>query len=94
MIQVFKLLKGMERINPDVFFTRSTYGTTRGHEYKLYKPDVKHVFRQHFFSQRIIDTWNGLPQEIVQQPTILKFKIALEDHWKNLPLKFNFKAEY
>jgi hypothetical protein len=94
MIQVFKSLKGLEDFDPSIFFTRSTYLATRGHEFKLYKSDVKHAYRKHFFSQRIIDSWNGLPQEVVEQPTIVKFKIALDDHWKHLPLKFNFKAEY
>ncbi len=38
MIQMFKIMKGIERIDPDKFFKRPPSHTTRGHWYKIFKP--------------------------------------------------------
>ena len=41
------------------------------------------------FYCRIVDTWNALPCEIVDSPSMDVFKSRLDDHWKDLPLKYN-----
>ena len=37
VLQVFKILQGIDNIDSDKFFTLSSYQATRGHSYKLYK---------------------------------------------------------
>jgi hypothetical protein len=40
MIQVYKIMKGIDHISADIFFKRSTYPSTRAHSLKLAKPTV------------------------------------------------------
>ena len=52
------------------------------------------TIRSHFFTNRVINVWNGLPDNIVQAKTMNSFKSRLDLHWKDHPLalKYNFKA--
>jgi len=38
-------------------------------------------FRQHFFSLRVIENWNSLPEEVVTVPSLNVFKGTLDRHW-------------
>ena len=51
---------------------------------KLYKSNVRLNIRKHFFSQRIIDTWNNLPQNVVDAPSINSFKDRLDKLWNDM----------
>nr|XP_054765151.1 uncharacterized protein LOC129271925 [Lytechinus pictus] len=80
MIQVFKIIHGFERIPGDTFFVYAT-GNTRGHSLKLSKPRCLTKIRQDVFSQRIINDWNSLPEEVVTAQTVNSFKIRLDKVW-------------
>jgi len=43
------------------FFKLSPSSVTRGHAYKLYKPDCTSAARSHIFACRVINAWNRLP---------------------------------
>ena len=53
----FLIFKGFDDIKHTNFFTRSFRGL-RGHELKLFKPQVCLDARKYLFT---IDAWNGLP---------------------------------
>ena len=38
----------------------------RGHSMKLFKPRCRTTVRQHFFSLRIVNEWNKLPQTVIE----------------------------
>ena len=44
---------------------------------KLYKKNVKLELRRNFFSQRVVEKWNMLPEDIVSAPSITSFKKKL-----------------
>jgi len=46
------------------FFEMAPLSTTRGHIYKLYKKRSSAVVRQKFFSERIVNIWNNLPDSV------------------------------
>ncbi len=48
--------------------------------------------RMDFFSQRVVNEWNGLPEEVVSVKKMNSFKSAIDRHWANHPLKFNYEA--
>ena len=64
-------------INPDSMFRKITYQSTTGHSQKLAKTNTRLDTRKYFFSQRVIDSWEKLPEEAVKSPTLLIFKKRL-----------------
>jgi len=54
----------------------NSYTRTRGHQYKLYKPLSSHSSRATFFSQRVINVWNALPDK-VDFTSLKKFKQSI-----------------
>ena len=65
MIMMYRILNGLEGLPFDDLF--SFYQTiTRTNGYKLYKQFSHLNCRKYFFSQRIIEDWNKLLQEIIE----------------------------
>ena len=77
MIEVFKMLKGLTRINPNQFWeVREARGGPR-----LVKEMAVNGRKQRhgFFSYRVIQKWNLLPGEIKMAPSLDSFKNRLDD---------------
>ena len=90
MIQVYKILKGIDNIEADIFFVPGN-PRTRGHSKKLYKPKCKKEVRKNVFSNRIIDNWNTLTEDIVSSKTLKTFKERLDKHWEKFWYKIGIK---
>lgn len=82
LIQVFKLIKGFDRVDFNNFFTLSNSDKTRGHQYKIVKVRSRLELRRHFFSQRIVNMWNKLPSNVVETDSVNSFKNRLDRLWK------------
>lgn len=78
LIETFKLIRGFENLDCRTFFNLSNSNRTRGHRYKLVKNRSRLDIRKYFFSQRIVDTWNKLPQVVVEAPSVNLFKNKLD----------------
>ena len=80
MIEVYKVLHGFDDVPATRFFQLSTTNL-RGHSLKLAKP---HHWRTstkgNWFSIRIINSWNALPEHIVTAPSIACFKSRYDTH--------------
>ena len=50
---------------------------TRGHPYKLLKPQCTSNVRSFFFTQRVINVWNDLPTNIVNFSSLVCFRRSL-----------------
>ena len=74
LIETYKILTGKEKIKSDQLFQKATTTELRGHSLKLHKKSSRLELRKHFFSQRIVDHWNKLPDDIVSAATILVSK--------------------
>ena len=81
MIQVFKILHGIDDIDMNIFFKFAGDGGTRGHTLKLTKARAKKSSRLNSFSIRTISTWNALPQDVVSSGTVNSFKSKLDKLW-------------
>jgi len=75
---VFRMYKGWSRISFDSMFTLSNITLTRGHTVKITKNRYRLESRRHFFSERMIDRWNRLPQHIIDSVSLNAFKSGLE----------------
>ena len=80
VVQVYKLVHEIDKTSSHLL-TRSQYTNTRGHRYKLYKPNARTNLRINVFGNRVIDKWNGLPEAVVEAPSLNSFKARLNRHW-------------
>ena len=80
MIEVYKIMHGLEKVEKDVFFSLSHNTRTRGHSMKLLSSRVRTDRRKYYFTQRVINTWNSLPQEVVAATSIASFKRGLDKY--------------
>jgi len=80
LIEAFKIMKGFEDISWNNFFKMSSSKQLRGHSLKLYKPSFRLDIRKYFFSQRVINEWNLLPDELMECTTVNNFKKKLDHH--------------
>ena len=84
LIEVYKILNGFENIDWKLLFTRAKYDGTRGHSMKLEKKAFRLDNRKYFFTQRVIDYWNALPQTAIDAKNVNEFKGKLEVHLQNI----------
>ena len=84
MIAVYQMLHGGMAVPVEKFLTRSTTSRTRGHEWKLCKPRSRTFIRRHSFGSRVVNPWNGLPQEVVSATSVTQFKARLDAHWADI----------
>eukprot|EP00794_Sanderia_malayensis_P000872 gene872-166_t len=56
---------------------RQRHVATRGNGFKLYKAHAKRLVRDNFFSQRVINAWNNLPNEVVRAKSVPSSKRTL-----------------
>ncbi|KAK3090279.1 hypothetical protein FSP39_010600 [Pinctada imbricata] len=94
IIEVFKILTGIydKRVCSDLF--ELNLSSTRGHPFKLKKKRSRLDVRKHFFTNRVIDIWNSLPESVVLAKTLYSFENRLDKFWANQPMKYDFEAEY
>ena len=83
-IQTFKIIKGIDKVDKNTFFPPvqpdDVQARTRGHQYKINKTRSNTTARQNFFTQRTVDTWNNLPDWVVQAETTNDFKVKYDNH--------------
>lgn len=80
MCETYKYIHNKYKSNWEDLFELNE-SQTRGHNYKLVKHFARTDVRKHFFSNRIVNSWNSLPPSTVAAPTLDIFKKKL----KSLP---------
>jgi hypothetical protein len=73
LIETFKIVKGIDKVPSAKFFTPAAV-QRRGHTAKLFKERSRLELRKNFFSQRVVNNWNALPQAAISAETINQFK--------------------
>ena len=76
LIEVFKIIKGFDKMDYPKFYHLSTTGL-RSHNLKLFKPFCKHNVGK-YTSNRVIDSWNRLPEDIIVCESLDNFKKKLD----------------
>lgn len=78
MLEVFKIVKGLEGLKENNFFVRRGEGRLRGHQYTLIKKSFRTNLGKFSFGNRVINIWNSLPANVVSSGTINEFKSGLD----------------
>ena len=91
LIETYKIFNHY-KTNYQNFFTLNNNINTRGHSLKLQKNFSRTNIRKYSFSNRIIDSWNSLPESIASAPSINTFKNRLDRHTKSHPALYDWEA--
>ena len=83
MIQCFKIMNGLVRLEATEIFTPIPSGNTRGHNQRVLRQKAHKSVRAKSFSQRTISNWNSLPKKVIDAPSVNLFKNRLDDAWKD-----------
>ena len=89
MIQVYKIMHGIDKVDKDRLFTMNPYVATRGHSQKIFKKRFRLNIRANTFSNRVVDNWNSLTEDIVNASSLNAFKSRLNRFWRDYPTKFS-----
>ena len=92
MIEVYKMTHASYdcKITAPLFTIKES-DRTRGHSLQLTKFHSKSTRFSNFFTNRIVNYWNKLPNSIVNSGTTNAFKNALDIYWKDFKYKVNLK---
>jgi len=86
LIETFKIMTGKERVDRSQFFQLSSCEyQLRGHSMKLSKQRTvrtSHDVRKFSFSQRVVQEWNKLSEDVVEATTVNQFKNILDKFWQ------------
>ena len=82
MIDVFKYVHGIYKTQNPHFTLSET--KTRTNSLKIAKTHWKEKVRCNYFTVRVVNTWNSLPEHVVRAPNLNTFKARLDSFWKGL----------
>ena len=82
LIETYKILNGLTSTHINNYFTLNTNSITRGHSMKLFKERSRLNISKYFFSNRIVDRWNSLPEYVIDAESTNSFKNRLDNYWK------------
>jgi len=86
LLEVLRIFRGQSWISFTDLFTISTMTNTRGHAAKLTKHRCRLDLRR-YFSERVVDRWNSLPQDSIDAHSLNTFKNGL-DRVRSLKMGF------
>ena len=93
MIEVYKILTGKYDSSLPSILQRNSSSVTRGHSLKLHTYRPKYDLCKYFFTVRVINLWNSLPESVVSAVSVNSFKNRLDKLWATEEARFNYKAE-
>lgn len=81
LIETFKILNGHYDVaNLNAMYTMNTNEKLRGHSLKLNRNSFSSNPRKYFLTNRVVDSWNKLPQEVISAISVNGFKNLLDKH--------------
>ena len=81
-IEVYKIVHNLyDQTTTNSLFSFNIDSITRSHSFKLTKPRVDTKKYQDFFTNRVIDNWNKLPEAIVSAESLNVFKNRIDRHF-------------
>ena len=92
MIEVYKLAKGNYDAEVTGNFLKFSPRTSRGHNLRLTKQTPHSSLRRYSFTYRVVNTWNSLPERIIQAPSVKSFEGLLDKFWANKDILYDHRA--
>jgi ribonuclease P/MRP protein subunit RPP40 len=93
MIETFKILTGVYDLDAAPHLELNLDTRTRGNSLKLATHRTRYNLRKYFFTNRVVNVWNSLPDRVVLSRSVDQFKNNLDKFWSNQELFYNYKAD-
>ena len=85
LIGTYKILTGKERVDSQLFFQMAPeVYNLRGHSITVYVPRCAKTIRKTLFSVRVCNSWNSLPQHVIEAQSTNSFKNRLDKYWSDM----------
>jgi len=81
MIEIYKIVSGKYDSLAAPVLPRQDLYVTRWHDLSLQESRVKYDLRKLFFTNRVVNIWNSLPEYVVHADTVNCFKSRLDKFW-------------
>ena len=78
LLETYKKMKGLDRGEAERFFPLRKETRTRGHSLKIRGSQFRTELRRNFFSQRVVNLRNSLPNEAVEATSLNVFKSQID----------------
>jgi len=82
-IEMYKILTGKYDVDVTPKVLRVYGSTTRGNVFKLDKGRAKYDLRKYYFTKRVVNARNSLPDHVVLSETINAFRSRLDKFWQH-----------
>ena len=84
LLQAYRVLNGVDDVDPQRWFSmaqpRGNVATRHtGSSLNVERGGGRHDFRRNFWSQRVTDPWNKLPNEVQQAENLNSFKNGIDN---------------
>jgi ribonuclease P/MRP protein subunit RPP40 len=84
LIETFRILKGISDLGENSMFDMNLDTRLRGHSLKLAKTRARLLVRHNYFSNRVVNNWNKLPEDVVRTNNVIDFKRKLDNCWSTV----------
>ena len=79
LIETYKMMNGMDRMEVERLFPLRKDSRTRGHSLKIKGEGwFRTELRRNFFTQRVVNLWNSLPVEVVEAVSLNIIKTRVD----------------
>ena len=78
LIETYKILTVLDRVDSERMFPMVGGSRTRGHSLRIRVKPFRTEVRRNFFTQRVVNLWSSLPQKVVEVKTFCDFKKELD----------------
>ena len=78
LIETYKILTGLDRVASERMFPMVGESRTRGHSWRIRGKPFRTEVRRNFFTQRVVNVWDSLSQNVVEAKTLSDFKKKLD----------------
>ena len=77
LIETYKILTGLDRVDSERLFPMVGESKKRSHSLRIRGKPFRTEMRRNFFTQRVVNLWNSPPQNVVEANTLSVLDIAL-----------------
>ena len=91
MIETYKILNNVYDKDVVPLLALNNNVKTRGNSLKLSVNRAHLNLKKFYFTSRIVNNWNSLPDTVITTPNINIFKNKLDEFWKDQDIKLKYR---